>query len=101
MADDIGRDLLAKTIMRSRIAGDLADHMQRAPSDPADRGPGAPDGRLPVIIEGNAAMPAGAGQARRLLALAYARSRGWDAADASAEDPEMIARLTWRPLTLP
>ena len=63
---------------------------------------------LPVLIEGNARMPLGAGQARRLIALLYARQHateagmdGWIGRLTRDEDPplpqaQVFARLLSR-----
>lgn len=83
MADD--PDNIYANLASTRIAPDLLAMMAkrlpaRAVAAIAEAEP-APDagqddaGPLPVLIEGNARMPLGAGQARRLIALMYARQR--------------------------
>jgi serine protease AprX len=94
MPDDPTLDTIAENLRRSRIAGDLVEKMRLRTTENVAAELVPAGNRFSVIIEGNAALPQGAGQARRLIALAYARSRGWDQPQTLASERDWITRLT-------
>lgn len=97
MADDstgLGRNLVSTRIAPDLLALLAPPESTRSPGIVRKAEQEAP--LLPVLIEGNARMPLGAGQARRLIALSYARQRAaepgmdkWIARLARADDPEL------------